>query len=88
MAVRLNKEQTDRVRSSIKTSQLINRLQKYAVGELSDEDISQQRIRAIEILLRKTLPDISAVQISGDSDNPLTIQTIQRAIIDPANPDS
>jgi len=81
MAARMNKLQTERVRASIQTTQLIKRLQKYAVGELSDADITPNRMRAIEILLRKSLPDLSAMQITGDSDEPLVIKEIKRTIV-------
>ena len=88
MAVRLNKEQTERVRSMIQTDHLIKRLQDYAVGKLSDKDVTPTRMKAIEILLRKSLPDLSAIQLSGDELSPLTIQTIERAIVDPKTTDS
>ena len=50
------------VRQRIKTSMLINRLQQQALGELELEPGQQ---RAIEILLRKTLPDLLGVAHSG-----------------------
>lgn len=60
MAARLLKTHQEDVRTKIQVSQLINVLQNHA---LSDEgEISQTRMKAIEILLRKTLPDLSAVQ--------------------------
>jgi len=30
-------------------------------------------MKAIEILLRKSVPDLSAVELSGDADNPLMV---------------
>lgn len=48
------------VRDRIKSSMLINRLQDHAVGKV---DLQPTQIKAIEILLRKTLPDLS--QVSG-----------------------
>lgn len=71
MAARLNLRQQDQTRSAIQTSQLVNRLQQYALGEIPE--IEAGRLRAIEILLRKTLPDLSAVTLSGDADSPLVI---------------
>jgi len=50
------------VRQRIKTSMLINRLQQQALGQLELEPGQQ---RAIEILLRKTLPDLLGVAHSG-----------------------
>ncbi len=49
------------VRRKIQVSQLINVLHGQALGEI--EDLSPSRLKAIEILLRKSLPDLSAVQI-------------------------
>lgn len=48
----------DNTREKIRTAQLINRLQKHIDG---DVELSQSQIRAIEILLKKSLPDLSAV---------------------------
>lgn len=60
----------DDVRRKIQASQLINVLQGHALGET--EELSSSRIKAIEVLLRKSLPDLSAIQIDeggveGDS---------------------
>jgi hypothetical protein len=52
-------------------------LQNYALGKTEANDkvveIDAGRLRAIEILLRKTLPDVSAVTLSGDEENPLVL---------------
>jgi hypothetical protein len=65
MAARLRKTHQDDVRAKIRTSQLINRLQDHALGTL---ELEQSQIKAIEVLIRKTLPDLSSVQLSGDPD--------------------
>lgn len=70
MAVRLNKLHSDEVRSKIQASQLINVLQDHALGR-SDKDLSITRMKAIEILLRKSVPDLSSVTISGDPEAPI-----------------
>lgn len=74
MAARIRKQHQDEVRSRIQVSQLINVLTDQALGK--GEELSQARLKAIEILLRKSLPDLSAVTVSGDQDNPL--QTVTR----------
>ena len=51
-------------REKIKTSQLVNRLMKIAMGEVQVDPV---QLRAIEIALRKTLPDLSTVTIQGDA---------------------
>lgn len=78
----MNKLHQDDVRKKIQASQLLNRLTDHAFGEV---ELSQSQIKAIEILLRKSLPDLSAVTIAGDDDNPLRIESIVRKIVDPAN---
>ena len=75
------KIQQDQTRAAIKTTQLIKRLQSFALGEsevVSAEgedpksiEIDSGRLKAIEILLRKSLPDLAAITLSGDADNPI-----------------
>jgi hypothetical protein len=65
----INKLHQDDVRKKIQVSQLLNVLQNHALG--IDEELSPTRMKAIEILLRKSMPDMASVTISGDSDQPL-----------------
>ena len=58
----------DFTRQKIRTTQLVNRLEKHALGEIAMEPT---QVRAIEVLLRKSLPDLSAVTLSGDEDKPI-----------------
>lgn len=81
MAARLNLRQQEQTRSAIQTSQLINRLQDFALGK-KQVDLDASRLKAIEILLRKSLPDLSSVTISGDGDSPL-VHRIERHIVKP-----
>lgn len=69
MAARLNKLHSEEIRAKIQASQLINVLQKHALTGEGEMPIS--RMKAIEILLRKSVPDLSAVTVSGDAENPL-----------------
>lgn len=77
MAARLNPKQDERARSAIQTTQLVKRLQQFALGLPGDQgeavEMDATKLRAVEILLRKTLPDLSAVQHSGDDGGPLKI---------------
>lgn len=61
--VRLNPAHDDRTRAKIQTSQIINRLEKLVKGEI---DMSPQQVNAANILLRKTLPDLSAVTMDAN----------------------
>lgn len=53
----------DDVRRKIQASQLINVLQDHALGH--SEELSPSRIKAIGVLLRKSLADLSSVEITG-----------------------
>lgn len=85
MAARLNKRHDDEARKKIQVSQLINRLQNEALGDLELRD--GQR-KAIEILLRKSLPDLSSITLTGDDDSPIAFRQIERVIVDPIHTDS
>lgn len=76
----MNKLHQDDVRKKIQAGVLISILHDCAQGL---EELKPDRMKAIEILLRKSLPDLSAVEISGNEDNPLLISTIKRVIVDP-----
>jgi len=80
MAARIKRLRHDEeTRARIKTSQLINRLTGHAFGEFV---LESTQVKAIEILLRKTLPDLASVQVSGDEENPLhLIHKIERHIV-------
>ena len=74
MAERLRKKHQEQVRTKIQVSQLINVLHDHAFGVI--EEMKPTRMKAIEILLKKALPDLSATEISGDGDAPIGIKVI------------
>lgn len=76
MAARMRKTHQDEVRAKIKVSNLINRVDKYAMGELTDEDISPNRLNAIKLLLAKALPDLSSVEITGEGGGAVVLQIL------------
>ena len=80
MAARLNPKQDDRARSAIQTTQLVKRLNCFALGEPGPQgetiDLDPARLKAIEILLRKSLPDLSTVTLQGDEDQPLAFTQV------------
>jgi len=49
-----------------------------------DAPLMGQRIRAALGLLNKTIPDLTRTELSGDPENPLKIEKIERVIVDPA----
>ncbi len=86
MAPRVNKiRHDDKTRAKIRTSQLLNRLNDHVFKGI---EVSATQLKSIEILLKKTLPDLTAVTISGDPENPLKIEGSERVIVDPKNSNS
>lgn len=76
MAARLNPRQDERTRSAIKTSQLVNRLQGFALSEADKQtgrpiEMTGDQVRAAIGLIKKTLPDLQSVVVQGDEDKPL-----------------
>lgn len=65
MAARINSKHDEKTRLKIQTSQLVNRLQSFANGEV---ELTRDQIKAIEVLLKKSLPDLSSMTIAGDED--------------------
>lgn len=62
------------VRAKIQASELINVLQDHAMG--ITEELSSSRMKAIEILLKKSIPDLSAVELTGDPEAPVVMKVI------------
>lgn len=77
----LGKLHQEDVRKKIQTSQLINRLTDHALGEV---ELTSTQVRAIEILLKKTIPDLSAIEHSGDDANPMAHKIVFE-VVDPKN---
>lgn len=60
---------TDEHRDKIKNSNILNALIEHTVGQ---REMSASQVTAGLGLLRKIMPDVAQVQISGDHENPLT----------------
>lgn len=56
------------MRARIQATLLLKKMQDHALGEC---EMSATQIRAAEVLLKKTMPDLSAVELSGDPDKPV-----------------
>ena len=80
MAKRINPVHAQAARDKIRTSQLINRLQNHVLRKTK---LSNTQIRAIQILLAKTLPDLKAVEFSGHIDADVTVTHITEELIEP-----
>jgi len=63
MAARISPKLTAEWREKIKVSMLITLLQDNAQGKVK---LSATRIRSIEILLKKTMPDLASMEHKGE----------------------
>lgn len=72
-ARKMNKLHQEDVRAKIQASQLVNVLQNHA---LKGGEFSPTRMKAIEILLKKSLPDLSSVELTGDPDRPVGFEVL------------
>jgi hypothetical protein len=59
------------VREKIRAAQLINRLQACAFGEI---ELTMSQVRAIEVLLRKCLPDLTKTEVKADVSHRYVVQ--------------
>lgn len=69
-------------RVKIQNSNILNALIEHAEGV---REMSPSQVTAGLGLLKKAMPDLSAVTVSGDEESPL-VHRIERIIVDPANP--
>lgn len=57
------------VRDKIQASKLIAVLQDHALG--ISEELKPTRLKAIEMLLKKSIPDLQSIELTGDPDKPV-----------------
>ena len=61
--VRLNNRQADSVRSQIKTTHILKRVQDHVDGKI---ELSATQVRCAEILLNKTLANLSSIELQAE----------------------
>lgn len=66
----LGKKHADKTREKIQVSHIVNRLNSAAKGEL---ELTPTQLRAAEILLKKALPDLQSISITGEDGGPVRI---------------
>lgn len=76
MAVRLNPKHDEATRAKIQTSQLVNRLNSFALDQTDSVRMTSDQVRAALGLLRKTIPDLAVTAHTGEGGGPLTIQVV------------
>lgn len=57
-------------RAKIETTTIVNKLMKLVKGEIQ---MDSTQLKAAEVLLRKSLPDLQSVEITGDPDKPVNL---------------
>jgi hypothetical protein len=73
ITAKLNPRHQQLIRDKINAGLLVERLTECALGQL---ELTSQQMKAIEILLKKSVPDLSAVEMTGDSDAPILLKVI------------
>lgn len=69
---------SDSHRVKIQNSNILNALVEHAEGK---REMSSTQVNAGLGLLKKVLPDLSAVTLGGDAANPVAIRTIERIFV-------
>ena len=73
MAARTNKKNHDeKTKKLIQASQLLNRLISHANGE---NNMTQSQINAAKIVIGKYIPDLKAIELSGNEEKPVIVNT-------------
>ena len=75
MATRLSPKHDELTRSKIQTSQLVNRLNSFALDQGNSIRMSSDQVRAALGLLKKTIPDLAVTAHTGPDGGPVLIVT-------------
>ena len=75
MAARFNQKHDALTREKIQTSQLVNRLNKFALDEKNCVLMTSDQVRAALGLLKKTIPDLAVTSHTGPDGGPVMIIT-------------
>ena len=77
MAARKHLSHSDKTRERIKTSMLINRLTSFVEGTV---ELTPAQVTAALGLMKKTLPDLQAVQHEGELDHKVVGEVVFRGL--------
>ena len=77
MAARKDSRIKTKHREAIQTSMLINRLSDHILGKV---EMTSTQIRAAQILLNKSLPDLRATEHSGVDGGAILVDKIERIV--------
>jgi hypothetical protein len=73
ITAKLNPRHQQLIRDKINAALLVERLTECALGSV---ELTSQQMKAIEILLKKSVPDLSSVEMTGDADAPILLKVI------------
>jgi hypothetical protein len=73
ITAKLNPRHQQLIRDKINAGILVERLTECALGQL---ELTSQQMKAIEILLKKSVPDLTSVEMTGDADAPVLLKVI------------
>lgn len=77
MAARTNKPNHDeKTKRLIRASQLLNRLTQFAKGEI---EMSAAQVNAAKVVIGKEIPDMRAIELSGNAEAPLVVEIVKYA---------
>lgn len=68
MAARIRSHHQDDIRAKIQVGNLVHYLHQGASGEVK---LSRERLEAIKILLNKVVPDLKAMELTGEGGGPV-----------------
>jgi hypothetical protein len=69
----MGRRHQDDVRKKIQASLILNRFMDAFNGEL---ELTNQQVNIGKVLLDKVLPDLKAIELSGDADAPVVLKVI------------
>ena len=73
ITAKLNPRHQQLIRDKINAALLVERLTECALGQT---ELTSQQMKAIEILLKKSVPDLSSVEMTSDADAPILLKVI------------
>ncbi len=80
---------SQRTREKIRTTQLLNRLMAHGLNDKGKKGyvaLSATQLKAVEILLKKTVPDLSAVDMTSGGEALQPVINISAAPVKPQKP--
>jgi hypothetical protein len=73
ITAKLNPRHQQLIRDKINAALLIEKLQDCALNGL---ELTSQQMKAIEILLKKSVPDLQSVELTGNTEAPMIMKVI------------